>query len=183
MEAANMGAYFSLYNLEDLHDAIDSFKSAPNFHDDSYETLAQKIIAKYPNGRDNLAIPTWFYGHEPSNVFASHIAKYFSNSNREETLLAISIHGVIYCPGSAGTIQEVFADAAQNHYSTYDYVSPMVFFGRNYFQNKLPVIQLISSLSKNKSYSNSIYISDNQVDIIDFIKKHPPYKLNKQNEK
>jgi len=56
------------------------------------------------NGSESLAIPTWFYGHEPSNVFASHIAKYFSNSIREDTLLAICLHGILFSPGSAGTL-------------------------------------------------------------------------------
>ncbi len=177
MEAANMGAYFSNYELEDLQEAIDYFKSAPTYTDDDYEQLAQNIIQKYPNGQENLAIPTWFYGHEPSNAFAPYIAKYFSNANREETLLAIAIHGVIYCPGSAGTIQEVFADAAQNHYTTYEYVSPMVFFGTNYYSQKLPVHDLLSNLSKGKAYENSIHFTDDQEEAVQFILDHPPYKL------
>ena len=40
-------------------------------------------------------------------------------------LLAIAKHGVIYAPGSAGTIQEIFQDAAQNHYSSFGPPSPM----------------------------------------------------------
>ena len=51
----------------------------------------------------SLAVPTWFYGHEPSNLFASHIAKYFSNSIREDTLLAVALYGIVFAPGSAGT--------------------------------------------------------------------------------
>ena len=36
---------------------------------------------------DTLGIPTWHYGHEPPNVFASAIAKYFRNAVREAVLL------------------------------------------------------------------------------------------------
>jgi hypothetical protein len=32
-------------------------------------------------------IPTWFYGYEPPDVFASAMAKYFSNALREDVLL------------------------------------------------------------------------------------------------
>lgn len=177
MEAANMGAYFSNYELEDLHDAIEYFQGSPSFKDVDYEILAQNLIEKYPEGNESLAIPTWFYGHEPSNAFAQHIAKYFSNANREETLLAIAIHGVIYCPGSAGTIQEVFADAAQNHYTTYEYVSPMVFFGNDYYKNKLPVQNLLNNLSKERAYSKSIHFTDDQEKAVQFLIDHPPYKL------
>ncbi|MDA9774343.1 LOG family protein [Saprospiraceae bacterium] len=177
MEAANMGAYFANYELEDLHDAIESFQHAASYKDDNYEQLAQALIKKYPKGQESLAIPTWFYGHEPSNAFAQHIAKYFSNANREETLLAIAIHGVIYCPGSAGTIQEVFADAAQNHYTTYEYVSPMVFFGIDYFTKQLPVQSLLNNLSKDKPYEKSIKFTDDQEEVVKFLIDHPPYTL------
>ena len=74
-----------------------------------------------------LSIPTWFYGHEPSNPFASHIAKYFSNSEREDGLLAVATAGIVFVPGGPGTLQEVFQDAAQNAYETYGQSSPMVF--------------------------------------------------------
>lgn len=176
MEASNMGAYFSTYSLEDLEEAIQYIQKSPSYKDANYEKLAQDIINKYPDGAESLAIPTWFYGHEPSNAFSKYIAKYFSNAVREDNLLAICLHGIIYCPGSAGTIQEVFADAAQNHYSTYDYVSPMVFFGTKYFSEKLPAIQLLKKLSENKTYSDYLFYSDDQLSIIDFLKEHPPLK-------
>ncbi len=176
MEASNMGAYFSTYSLEDLEEAIQCIQKSPSYTDVSYEKLAQDIINKYPDGAESLAIPTWFYGHEPSNAFSKYIAKYFSNAVREDNLLAICLHGIIYCPGSAGTIQEVFTDAAQNHYSTYDYVSPMVFFGTNYFSEKLPAIQLLKKLSEKKTYSDYLFYSDDQLSIIDFLQVHLPLK-------
>ena len=35
---------------------------------------------------ESLAIPTWGYGHEPPTPFATHIAKYFQNSIREDVV-------------------------------------------------------------------------------------------------
>lgn len=76
----------------------------------------------------SLAVPTWFYGQEPPTPFASHIAKYFSNSLREDGLLAIAGDGVVYAEGRAGTVQEVFQDAAQNAYHVIrERFSPMAF--------------------------------------------------------
>ncbi len=176
MEAANMGAYFANYSEKDLLESIDYIAQQAHYTNKNYEAYAQNIKEKFPDGRESLSIPTWFYGHEPSNAFSKYIAKYFSNAVREDTLLAICLHGIVFCPGSAGTIQEVFADAAQNHYVTYDFVSPMVFYGTDYYQKKLPVMPLLTNLSSNKDYSKFILNTDNQEEIIDFIKDRPPLK-------
>ncbi len=114
MEASNLGAYFSEKSDDDLEAVIAALAAQTTFDDDLYFEKAYEIIDRYPTGRPSLAVPTWFYGHEPTNLFASHVAKYFANSIREDGMLAIARHGVIFSPGSAGTIREVFRDAAQN---------------------------------------------------------------------
>ena len=78
----------------------------------------------------SLGIPTWFYGHEPSNVFATAIAKYFRNALREAILLQICDAGIVFLPGAAGTVQEVFQDACENYYAAEASVAPMVLVGR-----------------------------------------------------
>lgn len=44
-------------------------------------------------------IPTWHYGTEPSNVFATWHAKFFFNDVREGGLISLSNGGIIYVPG------------------------------------------------------------------------------------
>ena len=65
-------------------------------------TRAFEVRARWPvaSAGRSLSIPTWFYGHEPTNVFATEIAKYFSNALREDTLLHHCGGGVVYLPGS-----------------------------------------------------------------------------------
>ena len=53
----------------------------------------------------SVGIPTWFYGHEPPNVFCDGIAKYFSNAIREDGLLARCTAGLVVLEGAAGTVQ------------------------------------------------------------------------------
>ncbi len=65
--------------------------------------------------------------------FASHIAKYFANSIREDGLLRLADHGIVFARGGAGTIQEVFQDAALNAYALPAERVPMVFLGREFF--------------------------------------------------
>ena len=176
MEAANFGAYFGGKTDEEMKDALEILKVETDFKKSEYIVQAKSVVEKYPNGAENLAIPTWFYGHEPSNLFATAIAKYFSNSLREDVLLATALYGIIYAPGSAGTIQEIFADAAQNHYETYGYLSPMVFFDKKYWTENLNVMPLIKQLSDGHKYGEMINIFDEGQEVIDFIKSKPPVR-------
>ena len=176
MEAANLGAYFAGKSDEDMKEAISLLKEAPGFRDKGFVAQAKKVIQKHPEGAENLAIPTWFYGHEPSNLFATQIAKYFSNAIREDILLSTALYGIIYAPGSAGTIQEIFADAAQNHYATYAYVSPMIFFGKAFWSQDSQIYQVLEHLSEGHKYHEMLAISDDVNEVTKFIKDHPPIK-------
>ena len=68
--------------------------------------------------------------------------------------MALAKGGVIYSPGSAGTMQEIFQDAAQNHYLTFDFSSPMIFFGEEYWQRTMPIYELLQSLQEQGRYRN-----------------------------
>ena len=85
----------------------------------------------------SLGIPTWLYGHEPSTPFATHIAKLFENSIREDSILTLAFGGIIYAPGSAGTVQEIFQEAVQNHYLSFGVSSPMIFLGSKYWNDEI----------------------------------------------
>ena len=80
--------------------------------------------------RGGLAIPTWLYGHEPANLFAGRIAKYFSNAIREDTILRLARGGIVFAPGRAGTVQEVFQAATKTFYGTDGASGPYVFLDR-----------------------------------------------------
>lgn len=178
MEATNLGAYFAGKSNDDLTDAIEILKIAPYYQDKGYHTQAVEVLEKYPNGSPNLAIPTWFYGHEPSNLFASHIAKYFSNSIREDTLLAICLYGIVCAPGSAGTTQEIFMDATQNHYGTFNYYSPMVFLGRQRYEVDTMIYPLLQQLAAGRPYFDLLYLTDEPEEVLAFLQSHPPIPTN-----
>lgn len=176
MEAANLGAYMAEYSGQKLDDAIRILASAPTYKHPKHFARASAVLEKYPTGTENLAIPTWFYGHEPTNLFASHIAKYFSNSIREDGLLAISLYGVIYAPGSAGTTQEIFMDATQNHYGSFGYYSPMVFLGRRRYLKDTFLFPILQQLAWGRKYEDMLFVTDSPEKIVEFIKQHPPIK-------
>ena len=128
-------------------------------------------MRQYPQTKyKSLGIPTWLYGHEPSTPFTTHIAKLFENALREDGLLTIAKGGIVYAPGGAGTMQEIFQDATQNHYLTCGYASPMVFYGREYWTRTMPVYPLLESLLSSQRYKNLLLsITDSVDEVISII--------------
>ena len=172
MEASHVGAWFAQRDDAELVDAVRTLSSAPTYSPiGPWMDAAFQVREQYPltsaTACQSLGIPTWLYGHEPPTVFATQIAKYFANSVREEGLLAIANLGVVFTPGSEGTMQEVFQDAAQNRYKTFVHASPMVFFGDDYWKYRKPIYPTLITVSANRDYNRLISISDSRQNIIE----------------
>ncbi|MEW6282821.1 MAG: hypothetical protein AB1758_29690, partial [Candidatus Eremiobacterota bacterium] len=177
MEAGNLGAYLGRHSPGELEEALSLLARAPHFRDKGYVAAALDVLEAFPEGLDNLAVPTWFYGHEPSNVFARYIAKYFSNSLREDNLLAVCLHGIVYCPGSAGTTQEIFQDATQNHYGTFGWYSPMCFLGVQRYRVDTQLFPMLQRLARDRPYADMLFLSDEPEEIVEFLRSHPPARV------
>ncbi len=119
---------------------------------------------------ESLAIPTWGYGHEPPTPFATHIAKYFQNSIREDGLLAIAKQGIVCMEGKAGTIQEILQDGAINYYDPSGRFSPMVIFGSEYWTTTFPVVGVLQSLF-GEQFSKSVLVTDDVEAAAGFIQR------------
>ena len=169
MEATHLGAWMAGRNDEELKDALQMLSVAPCFEDRGWLDSAMEVRDKYPQlDYESLGIPTWLYGHEPSTPFATRIAKYFDNSIREDGILTIAKGGIIYTPGSAGTLQEIFQEAVQNHYLSFGYSSPMVFVGNEYWTSEIPIWPLLQDLVARGKYKNlRLTLSDSCDEIVD----------------
>ncbi|MBO4670764.1 MAG: LOG family protein [Bacteroidales bacterium] len=155
MEATHLGAWMAGRTDEEMEEAFAMLEPSPTFRDEGWLASAFKVRERFPQKRfRSLGIPTWFYGHEPSTPLATDIAKYFQNSMREDILLTIAKGGIIYSPGSAGTLQEIFQDAAQNHYKTVGLSSPMVFLGKEFWGKEIPVYEMLETLMASGRYQN-----------------------------
>lgn len=172
MEATHLGAWMAGRTEAELQDALDIVSAAPTFRDEGWLKSAFAVRSKYPQTTfHSLGVPTWFYGHEPATPFATDIAKYFDNSIREDGILTIAKGGIIYSPGAAGTMQEIFQDAAQNHYETYGYASPMVFLGVDFFTKEVQVYPFLCELLENGKYKNLILsITDDCDEVVETLK-------------
>lgn len=160
MEAANLGAYLCAEEEGVLEEAIERLAVAPSFRPSisQWARAALAVIEEYPGGRPTVGIPTWFYGHEPPNLFATHIAKFFTNSIREDVLLKACTGGLVVLPGSAGTVQEIFQDACENYYGTARTQTPMILVGRQHWTRELPAWQLLESLAAGREMAAAIHL-------------------------
>ena len=173
MEATHLGAWMAGRTQEELDEALKMLEQAPSFKDSEWLDTAFRVRERFPQEHYvSLGIPTWLYGHEPSTPFATHIAKYFENALREDGLLTIAKGGLIYSPGSAGTLQEIFQEAVQNHYLSLGYASPMIFLGVDYWAQELPVYRLLEYLMEKGKYKNLLLtLTDDENRIVDTLEK------------
>ncbi|MEI5526189.1 LOG family protein [Streptomyces brasiliscabiei] len=162
MEAANLGAHAAPYDDEMLAESLRLLAGAPKFTPSITEWAAAafEVRTRWPKGGTSVGIPTWFYGHEPPNPFASHIAKYFANATREDGLLARSNTGVVFLPGAAGTVQEIFDNATPNYYESRGEPTPMVLVDRAHWTERLPAWPLLRSLARDRSMEARIALVD-----------------------
>lgn len=173
MEATHVGAWMAGRTAEDVAKVIAILAQAPIYNNKFWLDKAFEVLKVFPTSSfKSLGIPTWLYGHEPPTPFATNIAKYFANSVREDGLLTIAKGGVIFSPGSAGTVQEVFQDGTQNHYLSFGYASPMVFLNKSFWSTEMPIYPLLKSLSEEGKYKNLILsLCDTPEEVINEIEK------------
>ena len=202
MEAVHLGALLAGKDEDLLQKAIDRLAAIPELPknvgalvgDDG--TIDEDIAAKIyewltpaiaiceeidtNEAGTSLGVPTWLYGYEPTSPFATDIAKYFQNSLREDGLVTLATHGIIYTEGSAGTVQEIFQDATQNYYGDF---CPMVFLsspaetGEHYWEKTLPVRPLIEALLGKKPGFRNVLFTDSIEATVRFLVEVPERRI------
>ncbi len=181
MEAANLGA--ATPSADALETALEQLEAVPSFRPGVEEwaraafaalaTLGPRVQPHpgtpspaadpgAPSDRPrSLGVPTWFYGHEPPNVFAEGIAKYFSNAIREDGLLALCNAGVVVLPGAAGTVQEVFQLCTRLYYAAPGAsLPPLVLVGREQWTEVVPVWPLVRALGAGRPMGGAVHLVD-----------------------
>ncbi|WP_405593004.1 LOG family protein [Streptomyces sp. NBC_01190] len=167
MEAANFGAYAAPYDDLMLGKALAVLAASPSFRPSvgAWASAALAVRDRWPDGGPSYGLPTWFYGHEPPNAFAGHIAKFFANATREDGLLSRCTAGVVFLPGAAGTVQEVFDAATPNYYASRGEPAPMVLVDQEHWTSRLPVWPLLRSLAADRSMARRIALVDSVAEV------------------
>src|SRR6478735_4076130 len=187
MEAANLGALCR--SAAAVEEAVGLVASVPGFRPDVTAWATTALAARHdivgdelqapsetlgPSAR-SLGIPTWFYGHEPPNVFCDVIAKYFSNAIREEGLLVRSDAGVVVLDGEAGTVQEVFQAVTPLYYAAADEpLRPLVLVGREHWTERVPVWPALQALARGRRMEQVLHLVDRIDDVLPLLAPSRP---------
>jgi predicted Rossmann-fold nucleotide-binding protein len=203
MEAVHLGARMSATGPDALNAAVKQLADAaaefPDVHDlvhadgsinhqqaaalHAWQLPAFALADATSSHSGGIAIPTWHYGHEPPTPFASTFAKYYQNSIREDGLLAVAHHGVVFAPGGPGTVQEVFQDAAQNAYRSFGpngtrVVSPMVFLDLNgAWTVERPIGRVLRFVLGDEIFDRFVHFCDSVTEAVAFLEETRPAEL------
>lgn len=195
MEAANLGAFLASSPDSALEEALEILRPASDFRSHEWLASAARVRSAILGSWDaeeasesfSLGIPTWLYGHEPPNMFASHSAKFFFNSLREDGLVTVADGGLLFAKGNAGTVQEIFQDATQNYYRGDAHPTPMVLMDRAYWNPDVssaapvgshgdgadprskPLWPLLRQLGKEKDFESALALTDDPDVIVDLL--------------
>ena len=172
MEAANLGA--SVADTQLLETTLGALAAVPTFRPSvrAWAELALRLRQGLERSRipRSVGIPTWFYGHEPPNVFCDGIGKYFSNAVREDGLLARSTAGLVVLEGAAGTVQEVFQAVTPRFYAGLESVlPPLVLVGQEYWVDTVPVWPTIRALGQDRPFADAVHLVDSIDEAADLI--------------
>ncbi len=168
MEAANLGARLAGQPAATLDRVLREISTVPSYRPDlgGWARVAFESVADLGDSGRSLGIPTWHYGHEPPNAFCSAVAKYFRNAIREDVLLEVCRGGIVFLPGAAGTVQEIFQAACTNYYAVESEVVSMVFVGREHWTERLPAWPLVSSLADGRPFASRAHLVDDTTEAL-----------------
>lgn len=168
MEATHLGAWLAGRPTSDVTVALcrlpDVAPEDPRWLASAFETMV-----RFPQAapRYSLSIPTWHYGNEPPTPFATHIAKLFDNSIREDTLLGASHGGLVFMPGGPGTVQEAVDVAAKNHYGAAADATRMVFVDRAFWTEQVPLHTFLAGARDAGRYRHlDLFLEDDTADVL-----------------
>ena len=123
----------------------------------------------------SIGIPTWFYGHEPPNVFCNGIAKYFSNALREDGLLARSTAGLVVLEGAAGTVQEIFQAVTPLYYAPEGApLPPLVLVGREHWTERVPVWPALHAIAAGRPMEAAVHLVDSVDEVLPLLETPAP---------
>ena len=163
MEAANLGALAA--DPGTLVSALGRLATVPTFRPSvrdwamlAFDVRRDLVPSSTPR---SIGIPTWFYGHEPPNVFCDGIGKYFSNAIREDGLLARSTAGLVVLEGAAGTVQEIFQAVTPLFYAAPGArLAPLVLVGRRHWTVTVPVWPAVQALGRRRPFGQVVQLVD-----------------------
>ena len=173
MEATNLGAFMYNRSDEEFEEALKIISADPSSVEPQFKDVkpAKNVVDRFGPVRSNvpsLGIPTYFFGHEPSNLFSGMHAKFFGNATREEVLLDICHGGLILTPGGPGTMQELFQAGCTVAYADKEMKYPIVFFGEDFWREN-GMYDVFLKQASNFDHADMVFITDDVCKVVEIL--------------
>lgn len=72
---------------------------------------------------------------------------------------------MVFLPGAAGTLQEIFDNATPNYYGSRGEPTPMVLVGRTHWTEHLPAWPLLQALARGRAMESRIALVDSVAEV------------------
>ncbi|WP_405709636.1 MULTISPECIES: Rossmann fold nucleotide-binding protein [unclassified Streptomyces] len=166
MEAANLGAYLADADDEVLDKALGILAAVPDVEAavTDWARSAFEVRGLHPAGvhsTASLGVAPWtnVYGEDPANAFVTVMAKFLTRTLEDFGVLGLANAGLVFLPGAAGTVQEIF-EAAMPSYYTDGPIRPIILVGKEHWTAKLPAWDLLDALGKGRRLGARISLVD-----------------------
>ena len=163
MEAANLGARLAGRPHDDLDEALAALAAVPSYRPSvgAWAERGPRASSDALAGRtESLGIPTWHYGHEPPNVFATAIAKYFRNATREAILLRSATPASCSCPAPAAPSRRSSRTPARTTTPTSRRSRRWCWSGAAYWTETLPAWPLLQRAGRGRPMEPHVHLVD-----------------------
>ncbi len=178
MEAANLGAWLAPADDAALDTALQLLSVAIEFESpDAYLLAGRSVRDAFPAARRAWRCPRGSTGTSPPTSSPPTSPSTSPTRSARTACSPSRTRGVVFAPGSAGTVQEVFQDATQNHYGLFTTLSPMVFLDVDFWRHTMPAEPLLRSLAGDRPYADLIGAADTAEDTMSFLLGHPARPL------
>ena len=82
--------------------------------------------------------------------------------------------GIVFLPGAAGTVQEIFQAACTSYYASAEQAVPMVFVGRDHWTRALPAWPLVSALARGLPFETRAHLVDDTSQVSSLLSEERP---------
>ena len=164
MEAANLGAYLSPWP-DALDEALTILATTPGYAPslDAWVGAAVDVRRRWPPGdagRSRASRPGSTATSRPS-VRHGDRQVFRERAPRGQRCCIRCRGGIVYLPGQAGTVQEIFQAVTENFYAADPaMVAPMILVGTEYWTSTYPAWELLQRLAAGRSLGDVIHCVD-----------------------
>jgi predicted Rossmann-fold nucleotide-binding protein len=164
MEAANLGAYLSPYPDEALTQSLSALAAVPSFQSGHQLVGAHGLrgahaVPQGPRGRVAVRADLVLRARAAERLRLGDRQVLLQRAARGRAARARANAALVFLPGAAGTVQEIFQAATPAYYGT-DHARRMILVGVSYWTRTFPAWPLLRNLAEGRPMAKALHLVD-----------------------